>query len=436
MNRPMGLLLRRHAGGTGVLWAGPIWKADGYGEVARSFVTGLYRIGFPVRAQHVGTDERHLLPSRVVDEVTATLRTPLGPRPVGVLHGLPDMFQAWCCRGVGRTVGCTIFETHSIPAPWVLACGAVDQVWVPTQFNVESFAGAGVRRDRLAKLPYGIDTDFYRPVPRATPDAGQPFRFLYISYFDYRKGFDLLLDAYLREFRAGDGVELVIKTSMPPGVPAGADQQTLLRHLLGHRGTGIDLDAGDLPPVTILTSSLSQDEVRALVTTANLYISTDRANGWGMPCHQAMAMGVPTAAIDWSGSTEFMTAGTSLLITPDAELEPVDARLVEARPLYRGQRWARVRTDAVRSVMRQAVRQPQELAQLARRGQQHIIRHFSVEAAAANVQRHVESMRVPEARGIPVARPRGRWERAPGMAQRVVARARDRLTATRRAGPA
>lgn len=435
MNRPIELLLRRHTGGTGLLWAGPVWTADGYGEVARSFVTGLHRIGFPVRAQHVGPDQRHLLPPGMVAEVAATLDTPLGPRPVGVLHGLPDMFLAWCCDGVGRTAGCTIFETHSIPAPWVLACGAVDEVWVPTRFNVDTFAGAGVRRERLVKLPYGVDAAFYQHDPSGAPAAQHPFRFVYISYFDYRKGFDLLLEAYLQEFSAGDGVELIIKTSPPPGAPVGADQRTLLRHLLGSRGAGVDLASPGLPPVTIITSSLSQEEVRALLASASLYISTDRANGWGMPTHQAMAMGVPTAAIDWSGSTEFMTAENSLLIPPDDDLEPVDPRLVEARPLYQGQQWARVRTEVVRSVMRRAVQEPAELARLADAARAHVHRHFTVEAAAANVREHIEAMTVRAGRGEPLARPRRRWERAPGAAQRVISRARARWSQALVPGP-
>ena len=43
---------------------------------------------------------------------------------------------------VGATglVGRTMFETDGLPAEWVGRCEALDEIWVPSDFNRETFA--------------------------------------------------------------------------------------------------------------------------------------------------------------------------------------------------------------------------------------------------------------------------------------------------------
>jgi O-antigen biosynthesis alpha-1,2-mannosyltransferase len=36
--------------------------------------------------------------------------------------------------------------------------------------------------------------------------------------------------------------------------------------------------------------------------------------GWGLPTHEAMAMGLPVITTNWGGSTEFVTPNSGLLI--------------------------------------------------------------------------------------------------------------------------
>jgi hypothetical protein len=43
------------------------------------------------------------------------------------------------------------YETDSVPAHWVKACNddSVDEIWVPTRFNMLTFAQAGIRPSKL-----------------------------------------------------------------------------------------------------------------------------------------------------------------------------------------------------------------------------------------------------------------------------------------------
>ena len=67
-----------------------------------------------------------------------------------------------------------------------------------------------------------------------------------------------------------------------------------------------------MPQVHLIDSPSSIDELASLYKAIDCYISVDRANGWGMPCMEAMAVGKPAATVNWSGSTEFMKKNNSV----------------------------------------------------------------------------------------------------------------------------
>ncbi len=370
-------------GATGVIWMGPVFQASGYGAVSRNGVLGLARVGFPVRVVHIGVDHRRLLDPQTCAELSGLLETDVGRSPVGLVHFEPRLYPDVQSKNLVKKVGYTLFETDRIPSKWVRLCEYVDEVWLPSRFNEETFVRSGVAAGKVRIFPYGVDTEFFRPVSETVEIAGRRgFCFLYVFAFDWRKGFDLLLEAYRAEFRGQDDVTLVLKTQSE-----GHASEELKRLILADRGKG-----GDLPRVIVLTESMDLVQLRRLYNTCDLYISTERANGWGMPCMEAMAMGKPAAAIDWSGSTEFMTEANSLLIKPTGRLVPVDERLVAARPLYRGHQWAEVRVEEVRRVMRLAYEQRDLLARVARRGMEDVRERYSHIRAAERMRDYLLSL--------------------------------------------
>jgi hypothetical protein len=100
---------------------------------------------------------------------------------------------------------------------------------------------------------------------------------------------------------------------------------------------------------------------------------------------EAMAMGKPAAAINWSGNTEYMNKDNSLLIQSTGRLVPVDSKLEMENPFYTGNLWAEVRVEEVQRVMRYAYEHPQELKQITERGMKDIRENYSLEAVARKV---------------------------------------------------
>lgn len=373
---------------TGIVWAGPIFDLAGYGNVSRNFIRGLARLKIPLRVVQLGADQSSLLPADLTAELKSLTMGDAGPYPVEVIHYEPGSFAS--IRNVpepSARIGCTIFETDRIPGYWVDACNNMDEIWVPSEFNRKTFRNSGVKPEKLRVVPYSVDTDFYRPITERYVIPGlRKFSFLYVSFWDWRKGFDLLIEAYIREFTASDDVSLVLRTNDPdPRVPKTSDD--LRQLLLAGMSTNMQAAGAQLPHIALVTDALTQDDLRRLYNTCDVYISTDRANGWGMPCMEAMAMGKPAATIDWSGSTQFMTARNSLLIKPTGRLEPVDSRLVTSRPIYAGHHWAEVTVDEVRRVMRDAYESQDKLKDISMQATADIHRSHTLLRGGQRVHR-------------------------------------------------
>ena len=367
-------------GASGVVWVGPAYDRGGYGTVTRNYVRGLVRSGFPVRLLPTGQRHAEIDPD-VVEELRSLERAPVGSSPALVVHSTPELFRIAPKLGFVRRIGCTIFETDSLPPRWAEMCNAMDEVWVPSQFNVETFAAAGVDPRKLAVIPYGIDVAAYSPSADRSQDG--PFTFLYVCDFHWRKGFDLLLEAFVNEFKPGEARLVLRIHSRSYHGEADVDVERMLYESVQGR---LEPPADRRPEVTVITDALSPAGLKRLYETADLYISTDRANGWGVPCQESMALGIPAATINWSGSTEFMREGNSVLIQPEDELVPVDSRLSSQFPkLYGGQRWPRVEAAEVRRVMRWAVENPEALAAIAEAGSQHVRQELDLDVVSRRV---------------------------------------------------
>jgi len=84
-----------------------------------------------------------------------------------------------------------MFETDRLPPAWVKGCNRMDEVWVPSEFNRETFAQAGVAVDKLRVIPGCLDPAPYRALPEREPRQGAPFRFLTLFDWTLHKGWDV-----------------------------------------------------------------------------------------------------------------------------------------------------------------------------------------------------------------------------------------------------
>lgn len=241
-------------------------------------------------------------------------------------------------------IGYWYWEFDSIPDAWVECASQVDEVWTATEF---------VARGLRDRLPLPVRTLF--PGVRLTPfevrkrtDFGldeERYTFLFtfhmVSVME-RKNPLGVISAFRAAFREDDKVSLVLKTSFGDRHPAELQK---LR------------DAAAGASIQIIDQVFTPDEVLSLMNACDVYVSLHRSEGLGLTMAEAMLMGKPVIATNFSGNVDFMDDSNSLLVPYELvklgkPIPPYDADLEWAEPsvehaarfmrrLYDDQAWGR-----------------------------------------------------------------------------------------------
>ena len=152
----------------------------------------------------------------------------------------------------GRFILMQPWEFGRIPRAWVAPIQRqVDQVWAYTRYIRDCYVDSGIDPDLVSVVPLGVDPERFRPglEPLFLPTE-KKHKFLFVGGTLYRKGIDLLLDAYCGAFAPGDDVCLIIKDM-------GAD--TFYRNQnAGDRIRQVQADPGQ-PEIVYLTEDLPGD---------------------------------------------------------------------------------------------------------------------------------------------------------------------------------
>src|SRR5205085_1907080 len=102
------------------------------------------------------------------------------------------------------------WEFGSLPKDWLGPLrDQADEAWVHSRAVRDCYVQSGVPADRVHLIPLGVDPAVFRPDAAALdlPGAGR-FRFLFVGGTIWRKGIDLALEAFAREFGPDEPVTL------------------------------------------------------------------------------------------------------------------------------------------------------------------------------------------------------------------------------------
>jgi len=294
--------------------------------------------------------------------------------------------------GMMAYVGYTTFETDSIPEPWVESCNSMDEIWVPSHFNLETFSRAGVLREKIHVIPHGFDPDQYKPDEIEPLEIGtrKGFNFLSIFEWTHRKGWDVLIRAYLEEFRPHEDVRLIIRAYQGGGV-VGSQRRSVIEQLTEYI-ISLGYDPDNIPDIEFIERMIPAELMPALYRAADAFVLPTRGEGWGIPLTESMLMEVPVIATRWGGQLEFMNNENSYLIDIEG-IVPVDERQIMDNPLYRGHRWAEPSVKHTRRLMRHVFENREEARQKGRIARQHIVSNFTIHHVSAKIAERLIQIR-------------------------------------------
>ncbi|KAG0495040.1 hypothetical protein HPP92_006034 [Vanilla planifolia] len=308
----------------------------------------------------------------------------------------PPLYETISCppsgyKSAAIVVGRTMFETDRLTPEHVRRCNHMDEIWVPTEFHVSTFVGSGVDPSKIVKIVQPVDIEFFDPAKHeamalpgqelvlrsrtlgsgsSTDVTKKNFVFLSIFKWELRKGWDVLLRAYLTEFSKTDGVLLCLLIS---AYHTDTDFSNKISAFVEEQG--IQEPVGGWAPVRVIKSHIPQAELPRIYMAADIFILPSRGEGWGRPIVEAMSMGLPVIATNWSGPTEYLTQENGY------PLPVYEMREVREGP-FKGHLWAEPSMNNLRGLLRHVVSYPEEAKARGMKARMDIIKRFSPEVVA------------------------------------------------------
>lgn len=313
----------------------------------------------------------------------------------------PPLFETLPCppsdyHDFRAVIGRTMFETDRLNLEHVERCNRMDSVWVPTDFHVSSFVKSGVDPSKVVKVIQPVDVEFFDPSlyepfdlasvgklvlgTKISPVNSKVFAFLSVFKWEHRKGWDVLLTAYLKEFSKVDRVVLYLLTN-----PYHCKRDFDNKIVEFVEDSGLEKPAKGWPPVYVIDKHIAQLDLPRLYKAADAFVLPTRGEGWGRPVVEAMAMALPVIVTNWSGPTEYLTEENSYPL-------PVEKMSEVREGPFKGHLWAEPSISKLRGLMRHVVSNVQEAEAKGRRAREDMIRRFAPEVVAGIVAGHIQTM--------------------------------------------
>ena len=293
-----------------IIVVGFLSSASGLGQAARLAYRALERQGRNV----LGVDlSQHFFESAgAVDFAFVDGRTHRGPARVLVNINAPYMNYVF--KLLGRrflkdkyVTGYWAWELPRAPEAWRVGFARVHDIATPSAFVAEALAKlGGAPPIKVAPHPVAIEA-----LPEVAPRASSPSDaapFTIVSAFNAASGFErknpiALIKAFRTAFGDRRDRRLKLNVSNIQHYPQG--HAALMDAASGAASIEVSFETFDRPAYWRWFGA------------PDLYASLHRAEGFGLPLAEAMCLGVPALATNWSANTEFMDETNALLVRCD-----------------------------------------------------------------------------------------------------------------------
>ena len=191
-------------------------------------------------------------------------------------YHLPNTLQYSQCP---KNIIFSMFETTKYPEFWGEWWKVADKCIVPSKFCADVLeAQFGVRGE---VVPLGYEPEKFYFLERERSNQS-PFTFLHFDAFKWRKGWDIVLNAFDQEFGEDEDVRLIFKTTVDK-----------------------TMNLAEYKNVEVIKAIYSLDDLRELMQRSDCFVFPSRGEGFGLTPLEAMATGMPIIIPDHTGMSEY-----------------------------------------------------------------------------------------------------------------------------------
>ena len=260
-----------------VHWYGHFMGYTGFSRLNRAMLFGLNRLGVQIKPDiepylnHVNADTRRAIERlsriNIPDNALKVYGTTV---PVDYRHP-------------GRKIVYTMMETsESAHHDYIGKLNMMSEVWVPTRYGKRILESNGIKVP-VKVMPLGVDTTRYKPMlkPMEFGFEMNTFKFVSVFRWSYRKGFDILLRAYMEEFSSDEDVSLLI-VSRIMDKPEEFGSQQIIDDFNGIKA-GVHKENETLPHVVLYDKPIHEKHMPRLYNACHAFSMISRGEGFGLP---------------------------------------------------------------------------------------------------------------------------------------------------------
>lgn len=233
-------------------------------------------------------------------------------------------------------IGYWLWELEEFPEEWKSSFHLLDEVWTPSEFITNTLRNYTDKPVRT--IPYSVTAPIDAAFDRKHFSLPED-KFLFLMMFDSGSGMVRknplgAIKAFQEAFdKEQKDIGIVIKINE---LEQSEKDIELIRTVLD----GYD-------NIYFICETLTKVEVNSLIACADVFVSLHRAEGFGLVLAEAMLVGTPVIATNWSANTEFMNSDVACMV--DYKKVPLEK---DIPPFKKGYHWAEADTAQAAEYMK------------------------------------------------------------------------------------
>ena len=318
-----------------------------------------------------------------LNDSTANKSTKVNPQQnssISLLHIQPDNLPEYIAYSSSTLrqdearkeylIGFFAWESDVQPDAHLLGIDLIDEIWVPSVYVKQSFET--VTNKPIIVMPHTVELPDVDKMERAyfgLQDSDYIFHFsLDLHSWIDRKNPNGAVEAFVNAFPHERDVKLVIKARN------GYNYKFISSNPLGKWESILDSARSD-DRIIIINDELSFSDTVGLIKCCDVYLSLHRSEGFGYTAAEAMYLAKPTIVTDYSGSQEFTSNKTNLLVdASERYIQPGEYIFYKG-----GQRWSEPNVLTAARHMKWCYDNRDQAKLIGELAREHIVKNFSLE---------------------------------------------------------